>query len=109
MSLYGDYIREREGKQIVENDFGFATYQFVDKDKCYIEDIYVAPSHRRQRVGKDLADKVAEIALESGCKKLIGSVKPSTYGSTESIKALIWYGFKLLFCEQDMIYLEKEL
>ncbi len=108
MSLYSEYIQEREGKSIVESDVGFATYSIV-KDGIYIIDLYVKPDYRKSRIAADFADQIADIAKEKGLKKLFGSVAPSTNGSTASLKVLLAYGFKLVNSANDFIWLEKEI
>lgn len=108
VSLYADYIKEREGKEIVENSKGFATYS-LQGDGYYIEDIFVKPEHRKEGVAAQLADIIAEIAISKGVKKLYGSVCPFTAGSTTSIKVLIAYGFKLHSAQTNMIYLVKDI
>ncbi len=45
MSLYGEYIKELQGKDILENENGFATY-YPFQDGMYIENIYVRPAFR---------------------------------------------------------------
>lgn len=107
-SLYGQYILEREGKLIVEDADGFASFAIFNED-CYLENIYVVPEKRRSGHASILADRVSEIAKNKGCKRLIGSVRPSANGSTESMKALLAYGFKLLSASQDAIFFEKGL
>ena len=108
MSLYGDYIKERENKSIVESDVGFATYS-VAKDGIYIEDIYVRPEYRKGHIAADMADQIAVIAREKGLHKLYGSVCPSANGSTASLKVLLAYGFKLNSSTNNFIMLEKEI
>ena len=113
MSHYGDYIKERLGKLIIESDKGFATYFFIEHPKhgsvVYIEDIYVVPEFRRSRAGTELADFVVDVAKGRGIKVLLGSINPLANGSTESMKALIWYGMKLDCIHNDLIYLYKDL
>jgi GNAT superfamily N-acetyltransferase len=109
LSLFGDYIRERLGKEIVETDDGFATYYFPEPGCCYIEDIYVRPEARRTGAGSRLADQVTEIALSKGSDRLIGSVDPKAFGSTDSMKALLAYGFELHGTDGKLIYLKKEI
>lgn len=109
MSLYGDYIRERLGKAIIENDDGFATYYFVNEKTCYIEDIYVRPEARRTHAASKMADEITEIAKKNGCTDLVGSVAPQAFGATESMKVLIAYGFKIDVSTNDLIYLKKNI
>lgn len=108
MSLFGQYIKERENKEIVENDYGFATYTFVN-DGVYIEDIYVIPSHRKSSIASELADAVAKVAKDKGLTKLYGSVVPSTQNSTISLKVLLAYGFKVNSSERNVIFMVKDI
>lgn len=108
-SNYALYIEEREGKQIIEDAYGFATYLFTGQH-CYIEDIFVKKAHRASGHAAKYADQITAIALEKGYKKLLGSVNLNAKNSTTSMKVLMAYGFKLLSVEPgQMIYLEKEL
>lgn len=110
--MYGDYIKERLGHGIIERDEGFATYEFIDSHgvKCvYIRDIYVRPDFRRTSIASDMADAVVTIAIEAGCKRLIGTVVPSAKGSTNSLKVLLGYGMSLHSCGNDLIVFKKEI
>lgn len=108
MSLFAEYIQEREGKHIVESDKGFATYTFVG-DGCYIEDIYVAKKYRKHGQAAEFADQIAKVAKEKGFHKLYGTVAPGANGSTDSLKVLLAYGFKLHSSNQNLIVMVKEI
>lgn len=110
MSLFAEYLKEREGIDTLELEEGFATYQ-IRGELCYVIDIFVQRAARRSRVGELLADTVSDIARAQGCKTLYGSIAPKFPGATESMKALIWYGFKIaeLDDERGLIMLTKEL
>lgn len=108
--MYGDYIKERLGDEIVERDEGFATYRYIERDgiPCvYIVDIYVRPDFRKTNIASEMAD---EIVRKSGtCKRLLGTVCPSARGSTESLKVLLGYGMSLHSCQNDLIIFRKEI
>lgn len=108
MSHFAEYIKERQNKEIVEDENGFATYYFVGPD-CYIEDIYVIPEKRKTGICFMYADKIAKIARDKNCLNLIGSVKPSANGSTVSLKVLLAYGFRLHSANEDFIWFKKKL
>lgn len=108
MSLYSEYIQEREDKLIVENDKGFATYIFTNGG-VYIQDLYVRPQYRKEHVATQLANEIVKIAKESGYTRLYGSVAPSTKNSTDSIKVLLSYGFKLDSAGPNAIFMVKEI
>ena len=68
MSHFANYIKERQNKEIIEDESGFATYYFIMPD-CYIEDIYVIPEKRKAGIAAKYADKIAKIAQEKNCLK----------------------------------------
>lgn len=109
MSLYGQYIKEREDYEILEDSEGFCTYKILDNGECYIRDIYVIPELRRSNKAESMANKVAEIAIREGCKLLVGSVCTISKDPTTSLKVLLAYGMKFHSIQDNMIYLIKEL
>lgn len=110
MSLYAEYLKERSKDEIIESDFGFATYRDLpDQDAVYIVDIYVSPKLRKDGLASKLADEISEFAKLKGRKKLLGSVVPSTNGSTISLKALLGYGMRLQSSTNDFILFEKDV
>lgn len=108
MSLYAEYINELSGKEIIESDKGFTTY-YINNDTCYIEDIFVLPEFRKDGIALEMANSVKNIAKERGCKKLYGTVLPTTKGSTHSLRLLIEYGFKLDSALNNLIVLVKDI
>jgi predicted GNAT family acetyltransferase len=109
MSYYADYVHERTNDSVLETEKGFATYRFLDQKTVYIVDIFVAPKHRKQHAASDLADDVVKIAKDRGCTKLLGSVVPSTKGSTRSLCVLLGYGMTLDSSTNDLILFSKEI
>lgn len=111
MSLYGKYVKERENREIVETDHGFATFQYCgyENTECYIIDLYVLPDHRKKGVASQLADRIAEMAKEKGCQYLSGSVDPTANGATDSVKTLLAYGFDVAAVSEKLIWFKKEL
>lgn len=110
MSLYAEYLLERTSDKILEMDFGFATYRHIpDQKVTYIIDIYVKPDHRRQNFAALMADQISQEAKDIGHTKIIGTVVPSSKGSTASLRVLLGYGMKLQSSGHDVIIFEKEL
>lgn len=109
MSLYAEYIKEREGREIVETADGFATYTWLGEDSCYIVDIYVRPEARKSGVASSLADQVAVLAKEVGCKRLLGSVDPSLPSAGASFMVLLAYGMRPIGIERNLVFFEKEI
>lgn len=108
MSLFADYIQERLGKEVIEDEDAFVTY-FFQEDYVYVEDVYTRPESRRQGKIYKMVDKVAAIAKEKGYSKMLGSVVPSANNSTASLHVLLNYGFKLYSSDRNIIYFTKEI
>lgn len=109
MTLFAQYIKERENKEIIENDYGFVTYYFLTNGDCYIEDVYIVPEKRRSNLASEYGKQIEIIAKERGSKKIIGSVDQNANNKTESLKFLLSYGFVLAYNSGSTIFLTKEL
>lgn len=109
MSLYADYLLERTNDRIIETSEGFATYRFVNEKSVYIVDIYIKPEFREKHFAASLADEIVKIAKTKGCTELIGSIVPSTKGSTRNLKVLLGYGMTLNNAQNDFIVFRKEI
>jgi predicted GNAT superfamily acetyltransferase len=110
-SLYGQYIKERENAEIIEDDYGFATYKFIDDTYCYIVDIFVVQEKRKEGKASTYADKVARLARKKGYKFLLGSVSIDANDFVASEKVLKAYGFKFKNVDEKdrVVYYVKEL
>lgn len=108
MKMYRDYLKERLGDVLLERDEGFATYRFIG-DAVYIVDIYVRPDFRRTMVASNMADEIAEIAKEKGCKEMIGTVSSMSKNPTDSIKVLLGYGMKFFSSTNEGLIFKKEI
>ena len=107
-TLYGKYLLEREGTNIVEKEYGFATYKIED-DYMYIVDVFVDLPYRKSNKTYEMFEELKNIAKNNNISKLLGSVCTNANGATNSIKFLIAYDFKLLHTDNNMIYFKKEI
>lgn len=108
MQFYKDYLKEREGFEVIESDSGFATYK-VYGEECYIRDIYIVPEQRRKGAAAALGNQIREIAKSQGCKYLTGSVASQLPSATNNTKAMFADGYRILRTTADMIYFVKEI
>ena len=108
MSHYAEYIKEREGYEIIENDDGFASFCQIN-NSVYLRDVYVMPEKRMFGVGKSFVSVAEQWGREKGLDYIITTVKPSAKGSTLSLKATLGAGFELVLAETDAIYFRKSL
>ncbi len=107
-SLYAKYLKERTEIEIIEYDYGFATFSIFGEE-CYIRDIYIVPEERRKNAASTLADEIVEIARARGCTYLTGTVCPTTKGATVSLKVLIGYQMKLHAAKENLIVFKKDI
>jgi ribosomal protein S18 acetylase RimI-like enzyme len=111
MSLYKQYLKEREDLEVLENPYGFISFKFDEENKsCFIQDWYVKPEYRVKGVGHKLADLVDQIANKKGIKTMIGQVDTWAPEPTRNIKAVMAHGYKILdILDNRIIRLYKEL
>lgn len=107
-SHYKAYVREREGVEVLEFDFGFALVKPLS-DALYLQDIFVLPEHRQKGCGRHMLEVVEAAALGMGFNKVVGSCDPVANGATESMKAMFACGFSLKSCSGGLILLEKSI
>lgn len=110
IDFFTDYINERLGKQTFKTDKGFVIYYFCGDATCFLEDLYVAPEFRRKKAATDLADEITRIARAKGCVQLVCTVFPLATNATDSLKAILSYGFELSHITKDgLIMFTKDL
>lgn len=107
-SLYAAYYLEREGVHVVEHEWGFATYKLMP-EHVYLQDIYVIPSRRKDGLGVQLMNEVAEIAKKKGLRTMFGSVAPSTPFGHTMTQIMLGLGFRIHSSDKDIIYFKKDL
>lgn len=109
MSLYAEYIKEREDKEIIESDKGFATFKTFDNGECYLQDLYVIPTERKTGLATEMTDTIVKIAKERGCNTLIGSVCVEDQSATRNMKVFLAYGMQIYKNAGMMIFLKKDI
>ncbi len=108
MSLWAQYIKERNGMETLEHEFGFMTYK-IQGEECYIEDAFILPAHRQKNMGSLLLEEIEQKAREAGCKHLTSVIRPSEVFATGSMKAQLAVGFKIYMSTSDKIIMMKGL
>lgn len=93
MSHYADYVREREGLGVLENDDGFVTFSIMGSI-ITIHDMYVRPEARRARKASKMADELCAEAKRHGAVRLVAYVDTTTRNADDSEKALRGYGMR---------------
>jgi predicted GNAT family acetyltransferase len=105
-TLYFEYVKEREGSEVVYNDDGFMIYKISGTV------VLIAEAYTRSR-GKGVAQKllaeVIENAKEKGCTHAECHIWMKTKNPTVSLRAALGSGFILYDVMQDLVILRKEL
>lgn len=107
-SHYAAYIKERWGTEVIEDERGFVSFRPA-KDGMLIEDIYVIPELRSKGVARHFGEEVTKIAKNRGFSKLYGTVATSAPYSEYNVTSYIKWGFKIANCQNNVIYLVKEI
>lgn len=97
MSLYSDYIKEREGKLTIETDKGFIVYKhYPSLRQMFICELYVVPEERRSGSGEFFMNHVIEIAQDVGCTHVACTTDTATNGWEVTHNALLSRNYKLV-------------
>lgn len=108
LSKYARYIKEKAGHELIENDFGFITYE-VGKDCVHIHDLWVDPDFRDKGYGSNLVGEVVKQGKMNGCSYLSACVQLNTNNLTDTLKAQLHYGFLVVGGNEKEIKLAKEI
>ena len=68
-SLFAKYLKDRQGIEVLESEFGFITYK-LNGEECFIVDMCVDKSTRMQGHGRFLLNELESIAKNAGAKIL---------------------------------------
>lgn len=108
MGLYADYIRESRKMDCIETNEGFVSY-LIDGDQCYIEDLYISPSHRRKKLAFHFVDQIKKIAKSHGCTTLMTTVNLTSVDPSTSLKVILSYGAKVYSSNNNIILAKMEI
>ena len=95
MKLYAEYIKEREGLEIVHDNHCFLTYK-IDGDDIIVHDIYSDKEVRGTKYMLEFCDKFYDDMRKEGIKVAYGMTDTRTNGWQNSERLLIKYGFKFI-------------
>jgi len=109
ISLFKDYLEERQDVSLISTDVGFATYKLVDNETVWLIDIFVDKDYRRKGIATQLSELVQIEAEKLGCTKMLGSVDITANGVTESMKSVLSNGFKFSHANGNILYFVKEI
>lgn len=100
MKLYAQYIKEREGLELVSDDHCFLTYKRNDDD-IIVFDIYSDKEVRGTGYMLEFCDSFYDVMRKEGVKNVFGMTDTSTNGWKNSERLLLKYGFKFIGIDPD--------
>ena len=107
-NLRAEYIKEREGVDTIDTDYGFLEYEII-KNGLLIRNLYVAPSHRNGAALMNLINMASDVAKENCCDVLIGTIQTNVNGASRVMAAALKIGFQIVNCEDQAIWIRKEI
>lgn len=108
MSLYADYVLEREGNSVLETEFGFIEYR-IAPPFVRIESLFITKAERGKGRAKLLVERVTQIARDAECTHLWAQVWLGAQGSEESLKTALAMGGVMQSAQNNTIILVKEI
>jgi GNAT superfamily N-acetyltransferase len=109
-SHYALYIKEREGKETLENDQGFASYiDLNNTETIYISDMYIRPEYRGKGYARHFYNEIAELAKGKHYKTILANVDISTEGWKFSEMIMKKDGFQEIGKDDNLKFFIKEL
>jgi len=107
-TLYAKYIKERDDREILEDEFGFITYK-ISGEECYINDMCIDLSERSGSRGRNLIEQLKEIALKLGCTFISANIYLADKGSSNTLFASLKVGFKVVKANHDILFIVKKI
>lgn len=108
MNPWARYLNERYGHESIEEDWGFVTYKIVPPFIA-LEDLYIVPEQRQRGAGTKALKKIEDIGRAHQATHVWAQVQLMDRGSTESMKAILAVGFKMIEAQNNRIVLHKEI
>lgn len=92
---FSDYIAEKQGCQVFENEYGFIVYLIKKGGNLHIANMYIAPEFRKQKKGSTLMNAVIEkLAPDNNCDLITANCDLSQMNPELSMKAILGYNYK---------------
>lgn len=107
-SLYAKYIREREGKEIIETEWGFVTYKIIGKE-IYLADMYLTHEERNLGLASGLVKMLIDIGIKNECEVLTANVHLADKNANDTLSKALHLGFELAGANNGVILIAKKL
>lgn len=113
MSMYKDYLKEEEGHETIETDYGFCSYTLNRRSgEFFCAHLYVKPECRRRGKGVDFGVELERTARELGARYMTGNVWLNSANRdrfVEKLRIFEAFGFEVDCVQQGVVILVKNL
>lgn len=107
-TIYAKYIRERDGSQIIENEYGFIIYK-ISGEECFIKDMCVDLSSRTSGKGRELMNELEEIARANRCTFISGTIHLFDKNANDTLKKSLSVGFLVKEANNNILVIIKDM
>ena len=102
MKMYADYIKEREGRECIYNEYAFLTYKvYLETNEVSVYDMYTTSEKRAGFALKNIIKEFLNKMKELGVEKAYGFTDMTTKGWEKSESMMLKYGFEKLKTEDN--------
>ena len=113
--LFEEYQDERTGCVLIKASDGFMAIKVTDLENgekiLFIEDFFVSKNGRKKarHTARELIKKAQDVDISMNCSWIRGIVHLKTINSTESLKALLYYGCKAIGSSNNMVFVQMDV
>lgn len=108
MELYAEYIKEREGSELISTPYGWLSYRITDKE-CFIIELFVTQAARRSGQGSELLTKIIKQALRNNCELITANIHLFDPNHDGTLRGALARGFKILSANNDVLLVAKKI
>ncbi len=109
--MWSDYLREEEGCETLETDYGFCSYTFSNEE-FFCAHLYIKPEFRRRGKGVDFGVEIEKHAREIGAKVMTGNIwfnKKNKKRFVEKLRIFEAFGFTIDSVQENVVTVIKFL
>lgn len=108
VNLYANYIKEREGAKLLENQDGFASYKINGKE-LFIINMFIDQPKRSTGLFRKMINELSKYAFTNGCECLSANIHLWDEGANKTLLAALHLDFKVARAENGILLIIKDL
>lgn len=108
--MYADYLKETEGYETVENEYGFVTYNISKITKILdVGDIYIKSSERNGVAFSKVYDFIRDLGVKENCVRITCNVLTYQSNPERAMYMMLRKKFKYSHFHDGVIYFYKNI